>query len=228
MKRRLIGICAIVLALALILTLTPGCGNGDEEVKPTPGPGVTPTPGVTPSPTPEVKTVKMALLTPLSGPAAPYGQEFEEGYNWAIDKINEAGGFKVGADTYIIKKAKGDSKYQGSVGATEATRLVLQEGCHYMVGPITIYQAIDPVLLQGKCFAVFGSNAELVYPGNPYMFVGATPVRMWSETSRLCPPGWRSPAPSGLLQVELLQRPIFPPGSPCESPPSSWEGCPPK
>jgi len=168
-----------MLVLALILTLAPACGNGDEEATPTPTPGATPTPGVTPTPTDDVKTVKIALLTPLSGAASAWGREFEDGYDWAIDSINEAGGFKIGTDTYIIKKAKGDSKFQGSVGATEATRLVLQEGCHYMVGPVTVYRAIDPIVKDGKCFVLNMTNTELVSPDNPYFLLGAAPVRAW-------------------------------------------------
>ena len=108
MKKKLIVIGAIVFALALLLTLAPACGNGDEPGPgSTPTPGTTPTPGVTPTPTAEVKTVKMGLLMPLSGMAAQWGLQFRQGFDSAIDRINEAGGFKVGNDTYVLNPWRG-------------------------------------------------------------------------------------------------------------------------
>jgi len=157
MKRKLIGIGAVMLVLALLLTLAPACGKEKGELK----------------------TLKMGLLTPLSGPASPWGAEIEEGMEWAVDKINDAGGFKVGADTYMIKLVKGDTKFLGSEAAKEATRLVLDEGVHYICGPITTYRAIDSIVLEGKCFVMNITNSELVSPDNPYQMMAAAPVRAW-------------------------------------------------
>ena len=137
MKRRLIGIGAVVLVLALLLTLAPCCGKGEEEATPTPGPGVTPTPGVSPTPTPEVKTFKVGVVATLSG-LTPQGLALEAGTKWAASKINEAGGFKVGGDTYMIEVVSCDAKTTASENLLCAQRLVDDEGIRYILGPMSI------------------------------------------------------------------------------------------
>jgi len=179
MKRRLIGLGVAALVLALLLALAPACGRGGEG---TPVPGVTPTPGVKPTPTAQAKTLKIGLLTPLSGIAAQWGLEIEEGVMWAVDRYNAGGGFKVGADTYTIKIIKGDDKFLGSAAAEQITRMVYDEGIHYVTGPIATYEAIAPIALQAKCFVINMTNSELVRPENPYLIMGAAPVRTWYPT----------------------------------------------
>jgi len=175
-KRKLIGLCAVVLVLALLLTLAPACGKGEV------GPGVTPTPGtpgVTPTPTPQAKELKIGCVTPLSGPAAPWGVEGLEGGQWAVDKINTAGGFKVGADTYMVKIVSADTKGVGSVANEQLTRLIYDEGIHYAYGTTSI----DPLQVlaeQGKCF--FGIIGNAISARIPYCIVGAAPPAIWHET----------------------------------------------
>jgi len=179
MNRKLIGLGVVALVLALLLTLAPACGKGEG-----PGPGVTPTPGapgVTPTPTPQAKELKIGALCSLSGPAATWGTEILEGIKWAADKYN-ATGFKVGADTYVIKIVKGDDKFIGSAAAEEIIRMISGEGIHYVTGPIGTYAAIGPIAKEGKCFVFNVTNSELIGPHNPYLLIGAAPVRTWYPT----------------------------------------------
>jgi len=183
MKKKLIGIGAVVLVLALLLTLAPCCGNGDEEATPTPVPGMTPTPGVTPTPTPEAKTLKMGIVLPLSGPGAPWGMQTVQGAEWAADRINTAGGIKVGADTYIIKFVKCDDKYMGSVATTCATQMVYDENIHFVVGSIGTMAAMDTVLTEGKCFAMGIATAHetTVMPERPYRILSLQDYDAWVD-----------------------------------------------
>ncbi|MFC2039389.1 ABC transporter substrate-binding protein, partial [Chloroflexota bacterium] len=158
--KKLISIGLMMLILTLLLAMTPACGREEGESK----------------------TIKFGLLTPLSGIAAQWGREIEEGAQWRVDTINEAGGIRVGSDRYLIKLVKGDSKFTGSEAVNEATRLIQHEGVHFMLGPITTWSAIDPIVLEGKCFVMCMTNSELVQLGNPYMFMGAAPVRVWYPT----------------------------------------------
>lgn len=182
MKNKLTSIGAVVLLLALLFVIAPACGNGEEEV-PTPGftpsPGTTPTPGVTPTPTPEVKTIKFGLLAMLSGPGAQWGLEIEKGMEWAVDKINDAGGFKVGADTYMIKVEKGDSAQGAVFIMNELTRMIHDEGIHYLMGPIGETALVAPTVLEGKCFTTCFTNDPIVGPHNPYLIMTAAPVHQW-------------------------------------------------
>jgi branched-chain amino acid transport system substrate-binding protein len=188
MKRKLIGIGAIVLVLALLLTLAPACGNGDEEATPTPtmGPGATPTPGATATATPDVKTIKWGIITPYSGPGAFWGANLDEGFVFAVDKINREGGIKVGDDTYMVKVVKCDNKLSGSASATCASQMVFDENVHYTFGMFlaTVIDAARPILNDGKCF-ISGVEADFVSPEYPYYWANLQPqfqyVRGWYE-----------------------------------------------
>ena len=159
MKKRLIGISAVVLVLVLLLTLAPCCGKEEGEVK----------------------TIKFGILQPLSGPAAPWGVNFEKGTKWAVDKVNAAGGIKVGKDRYMIETVSCDTKYIGSEAATCATRFVYEEGIHYVIGPISTFQAVDPIFAAGKCFYATQATA----PGGP-----DTPYRITATAYQGYPGGW--------------------------------------
>lgn len=184
MKEKLIGISAVVLALALLLTLTPACGNGEEEVPevtPTPVPGVTPAPGATPTPTPEAKTLKIGLLTMLSGAGAPWGIEEREGMEFARDRINDAGGIKVGADTYMVKIVPADTKMSNSVAATELTRLILDEGIHYAAGTVAL-EPLQPIAEKEKCFFGIIGNPRHPGPEAPHFIIGCPDPWYWVST----------------------------------------------
>jgi branched-chain amino acid transport system substrate-binding protein len=184
MKKKLIGIGALVLVLALLLTLVPACGNGDEEPTPvgrTPTPGVTPQPGVTPTPTGEVKTLKIGLVFPLSGPAAAYGIDHELGAKWAADKFNQEGGLKVGNDRYMIEIVSCDDKYTGSGAADCATRFVYEEGIRFVLGPIAGVGAVDPIFEQNKVLYIVGTVSADPSPATPYMVNGITTTKAWLE-----------------------------------------------
>ena len=125
MRKKLIGIAIVALALVLVLTLMPACGKEKEEVQP----GVTPTPKTTPvqpTPTPKAKTLKIGLIAPLSGPAAPWGTSHELGVKWKADEINAAGGIKAlkGAKPKLIDA---DSQANPDIGVLEAKRCIEQE-----------------------------------------------------------------------------------------------------
>jgi branched-chain amino acid transport system substrate-binding protein len=59
----------------------------------------------------DVKTLKMALLTALSGAAAPYGLADKAGFEFWIEDTNAAGGLKVGGDTYKLEGKVYDHRY---------------------------------------------------------------------------------------------------------------------
>ncbi|MFC2039414.1 ABC transporter substrate-binding protein [Chloroflexota bacterium] len=123
MRKKLISVGAVVLVLALLLTVAPGCGG-------------------TSTPT---KTLKIGFLGPLSGPAAPVGVTYMLGAEWAANRINEAGGFKVGDDRYNIEIVGCDDQYTPSVAVTCATRLIYDDQVSYVIGPIAIHVGL-PVL----------------------------------------------------------------------------------
>ena len=159
MRRKLIGIGTVILVLVLLLTLAPSCGKEKGEVK----------------------TLKIGFHAPLSGPAAPWGAEYEEGVKWAVDDINAAGGIKVDGDTYMLEVVSCDTKYPGSVAAECAHYLVYDEGCKFVIGPIGTTDAVLPIYNENKVLCV-STSAEAPNPDWPYHVNGCLQVPAWLDT----------------------------------------------
>ena len=159
MKRRLIGIGAVVLVLALLLTLAPACGNGGGEVK----------------------TLKIGVLLPLSGPVAPWGVANEVGVIWGVDNVNAAGGIKVGADTYMLEVVSYDDKYSGSEAVTGATYLVYDEGIRYVIGSIGSEAAVMPIFEEAKAISIYQGGAVWLDTSFRYHFNGTIVYRDWVD-----------------------------------------------
>jgi branched-chain amino acid transport system substrate-binding protein len=152
MKKNLIIIGAVVLVVALLLTLAPACGKEKGEVK----------------------TLKIGVILPYTGPAGPWADQIDQGMEWVKDKINTAGGIEVGADTYMISLVKADTKLTGSVATQEANRLVYDEGIHYVVGPILVAQATNPIFTEGKCFSAIIAVSSSLELGSQYPYTWCT------------------------------------------------------
>ena len=181
MQKKLIGIGAIVLVLALLLTLAPSCGNGDEKATPTPQTGVTPTPWVTPTPTGEVKTLKIGALCALSGPAAAWGAAHELGMKIAMEDINDAGGIKVGPDTYMIEIISCDTKYVASVAVDCALRMIHDEGCKFTIGGIGTILATRGIFNDAKVINI-GLGTTPPEPDLYYWINGNVATDFWVES----------------------------------------------
>jgi len=120
------------------------------------------------------------MLEPFSGPAAIYGVQFRQGFDWKVDEINKAGGFKVGVDTYMIKPVYGDDKGVGSEGAKEAARFVYDEHIHYV--HCLNWAAPEPIFIEGKVFLASCATNNFPSPDKPYRIMTALASESWYST----------------------------------------------
>jgi branched-chain amino acid transport system substrate-binding protein len=76
--------------------------------------------------------IVIGVVAPLTGPVAAYGEQVKNGAEAAVEKINKDGG--ILGEQVVIKLADdaGDPK-QG----VSAANLLVGEGVHYVVGPVT-------------------------------------------------------------------------------------------
>jgi len=128
---------------------------------------------VTPTPTPQAKTLKIGILMPLSGLAASWGTQFERGLKWGAEKVNAAGGVKVGKDIYMLTTVSCDNKGISSEAASCATKFVYEEGIHY-VYILSGVAAVGPIFTQGKCFYISGGIEYVQGPDLPYLIAGSS------------------------------------------------------
>jgi branched-chain amino acid transport system substrate-binding protein len=94
------------------------------------------------------------------------------GWELAVAKYNDAGGLKVGSDYYHINLIVEDDAMSADQAATAATKLCLQDGAKFIIGPLidTNKNAVYPIASEnGALMAVVdGLNASgvLTFEGN--------------------------------------------------------------
>ena len=110
----------------------------------------------------------------LTGKYATNGIHAKNGYEYAITKIKEAGGVKVGGKCYNFKVTYYDDESKGDRGATLAERLINQDKLEYMLGPYSsgMTKAIAPITEKYKIPMVEaeGASRSLFNKGRKYLF----------------------------------------------------------
>jgi branched-chain amino acid transport system substrate-binding protein len=110
----------------------------------------------------------------LTGKYAANGVHAKNGYEYAILKIKESGGVKVGGKCYNFRVIYYDDESKGDRGATLAERLISQDGVQYMLGPYSsgMTKAIAPVTEKYKIPMVEaeGASRSLFNKGYKYIF----------------------------------------------------------
>ena len=110
----------------------------------------------------------------LTGKYSTNGLHAQRGYDFAIDKINAAGGVKVGDKMYKLRVIYYDDESTPARGAQLAERLIAQDGVQYMLGPYSsgLTKAIAPVTekYQIPMVEAEGASRSLFNKGYRYMF----------------------------------------------------------
>ena len=110
----------------------------------------------------------------LTGKYATNGIHAKNGYEYAIKKIAENGGVKIGGKCYNFKVTYYDDESKGDRGATLAERLISQDKVQYMLGPYSsgLTKAIAPVTEKYKIPMVEaeGASRSLFNKGYKYLF----------------------------------------------------------
>lgn len=74
------------------------------------------------------KVLKVGFLAPLSGPLKAWAEPGLNGCSIWVERINQAGGLKVGNRRYMIEIIPFDSKYDPDVALQGAKRLIAEDG----------------------------------------------------------------------------------------------------
>ncbi|MBR1759043.1 MAG: ABC transporter substrate-binding protein [Lachnospiraceae bacterium] len=109
-----------VIALMLVLVLTIGCfagcgGNGGDGGNASSG---------------KPENIKIALVGPMTGDNAHYGQQFHAGLDMAVKAYNEKGGTQVTVDEY-------DDKNDAKEAASIANKIIADGGYAAVIGPFS-------------------------------------------------------------------------------------------
>lgn len=122
----------------------------------------------------ECETITLGSAISLTGKYSTNGVHTKNGYEFAIKKIAENGGVKVGDKCYNFKVIYYDDESKGDRGATLAERLINQDKVQYMLGPYSsgLTKAIAPVTEKYKIPMVEaeGASRSLFNKGYKYLF----------------------------------------------------------
>lgn len=118
--------------------------------------------------------IQIGAAISLTGKYATNGYHTQNGYEFAIQKIAENGGVKIGDKCYNFKVTYYDDESKGDRGATLAERLIQQDGVQFMLGPYSsgMTKAIAPVTEKYKIPMVEaeGASRSLFNQGYKYLF----------------------------------------------------------
>lgn len=119
-------------------------------------------------------TITLGSAVSLTGNYSTNGEHTQRGYDLAVEKINEAGGIKVGDKTYKLEVKYYDDESTPARGAELAERLVKQDGIKLILGPYGsgLTKAVAPVTeeLQVPMVEANGASRSLFTNGWKYIF----------------------------------------------------------
>ena len=122
----------------------------------------------------EGDTIILGSAISLTGKYSTNGIHAQNGYELAVQKINETGGVTVGGKSYKLKVVYYDDESTPARGAQLAERLIKQDGVQFMLGPYSsgLTKAIAPVTekYQIPMVEAEGASRSLFTQGYKYLF----------------------------------------------------------
>lgn len=119
-------------------------------------------------------TVTLGAAVSQSGKYSTNGMHTMNGYNLAVDMINQRGGVRVGGQSYKLAIKYYDDESTPARGAELAERLIKQDGIKFLLGPYSsgLTKAIAPVTERHRVPMVEanGASRSLFTNGYRYLF----------------------------------------------------------
>ena len=119
-------------------------------------------------------TIVLGAAVSLTGKYSVNGKNTKDGYDLAVERINEMGGVKVGGKAHKLKVVYYDDESTPARAAQLTERLISQDGVKFMLGAYGsgLTKAMAPVTEKYKVPHVEGNGAarELFTQGYKYLF----------------------------------------------------------
>jgi len=119
-------------------------------------------------------TITLGSAISITGKYSPEGKNASDGYNFAVKRINEMGGVKIGGKTYKLDIKYYDDESTPARTAQLLERIINQDGIKYILGPYGSgpTKAAAPVTEKYKIPMVEaeGASRSLFTQGYRYMF----------------------------------------------------------
>ena len=120
------------------------------------------------------ETITFGAAVSITGKYSTNGKNTKDGYELAVQRVNEMGGIKIGGKSYKIAVKYYDDESTPARGAQLVERLVNQDKVQFVLGPYSsgLTKAIAPVTEKYKIPMVEGNGASrsLFTKGYKYLF----------------------------------------------------------
>jgi len=120
------------------------------------------------------QTISLGASVQLTGPVANTGRYYKDAYEFAIEKINAAGGVKVGSQQQKIALKLLDNQSDVNLSVRQYTQLLTQDKVNFLLGPFasnfvladsSIAEKASVPMVQGG-----GASDEIYTRGYKYIF----------------------------------------------------------
>jgi branched-chain amino acid transport system substrate-binding protein len=151
---------AMILILASMTALA-GCAKSTTTSS------TAPAPATSSSPTPEVQTLKIGWIGPLSNPV---GLGYERVLNALMDVYNASGGLAIGGQKYKVDFVEYDDKSDAPTAVAAINRLIFQDKVKFILGDDTADAWIPITESNGILAVVFSPSPAVLDPKLKYTF----------------------------------------------------------
>ena len=148
--------------------------------------------------TPAAATITLGASVQMSGALANTGRYYKDGYEFAIDQINKAGGVKVGGKQEQLALKILDNQSDNNLSVRQYTQLVTSDKINLLLGPFasdavlatsSVAEKYEVPMIQGG-----GASDQIFSRGYKYIF-GTLPVASKYFESTIDAMGKLNPAP---------------------------------
>lgn len=136
-----------------------------------------------------------------TGALANTGRYYRDGYNFAVEKINESGGIKVGGKAYKLALKILDNQSDSNLSVRQYVQLLTQDKVNFLLGPFasdfaladsSVAEKYQVPMIQGG-----GASDQIFSRGYKYIF-GTLPVASKYFESTIAMMGKLKPAPKSV------------------------------
>ncbi len=122
----------------------------------------------------EKNVIKLGCAIAFTGKDSRTGKYYVDSYKYAVDKINEAGGVKVGGKSYKLELKFYDDKSDPTESSRLVEKLLAEDKVNFLLGPytsgITIPDSIVARRYRVPMIEGGGASGKIFDKGNKYIF----------------------------------------------------------
>ncbi len=144
------------------------------------------------------ESITLGASVQETGALANTGRYYRDSYNFAVEKINERGGVKVGGKTYTLVLKILDNQSDSNLSVRQYVQLLTQDKVNFLLGPFasdfaladsSVAEKYQVPMIQGG-----GASDQIFNRGYKYIF-GTLPVASKYFESTIAMMGKLNPAP---------------------------------